>query len=82
MSKDYNICILGGGWSNEREISLKSSEDVYKALSENKHSVFLYDMKSPSASNSRGFARGSIFKEDGTMIASVAQEGLMRKLKK
>ena len=42
----------------------------------------LYDMESPSASNSRGFARGSIFKEDGTMIASVAQEGLMRKLKK
>ena len=40
----------------------------------------LYDMKSPSASNSRGFARGSIFIEDGTMVASVAQEGLMRKL--
>ena len=42
----------------------------------------LYDMKSPSASNSRGFARGSIFIEDGTMVASVAQEGLMRKLVK
>jgi len=42
----------------------------------------LYDMKSPSASNARGFARGSIFNEDGTMIASVAQEGLMRKLVK
>ncbi len=42
----------------------------------------LYDMKSPSASNSRGFARGSIFIEDGTMVASVAHEGLMRKLVK
>ena len=42
----------------------------------------LYDMKSPSASNARGFARGSIFTENGTMIASVAQEGLMRKLVK
>jgi acyl-CoA thioesterase-2 len=42
----------------------------------------LYDMESPSASNSRGFARGSIFKKDGTMVASVAQEGLMRKLVK
>ena len=42
----------------------------------------LYDKKSPSASNSRGFARGSIFIEDGTMVASVAQEGLMRKLVK
>jgi acyl-CoA thioesterase-2 len=42
----------------------------------------LYDMKSPSASNARGFARGSIFNENGIMIASVAQEGLMRKLVK
>ncbi|MFL2622864.1 MAG: acyl-CoA thioesterase [Candidatus Marisimplicoccus sp.] len=42
----------------------------------------LYDMESPSASNSRGFAKGSIFKKDGTMVASVAQEGLMRKLVK
>ena len=39
-------------------------------------------MKSPSASNARGFARGSMFTENGTMIASVAQEGLMRKLVK
>ena len=42
----------------------------------------LYDMKSPSASNARGFARGSMFNENGIMIASVAQEGLMRKLVK
>ena len=39
MNKDYNICVLGGGWSNEREISLKSSKDVYKTLLENKHNV-------------------------------------------
>ena len=39
-------------------------------------------MKSPSASNARGFARGSMFNENGIMIASVAQEGLMRKLVK
>lgn len=38
----------------------------------------LYAMDSPSASNSRGFSRGSIFNMDGTLIASVAQEGLMR----
>tara|TARA_B100000035_G_scaffold101085_1_gene85741 strand:+ start:49 stop:945 length:897 start_codon:yes stop_codon:yes gene_type:complete len=42
------ICILGGGWSNEREISLKSSHDVYEALIEQKHDVVLYDMKSDS----------------------------------
>jgi acyl-CoA thioesterase-2 len=35
-------------------------------------------MDSPSASNSLGFARGSIFNKKGELIASVAQEGLIR----
>jgi acyl-CoA thioesterase-2 len=38
----------------------------------------LYAMDSPSASNSRGFARGSIFNKNGDLVASVAQEGLIR----
>ncbi|MDG1263000.1 MAG: acyl-CoA thioesterase II [Flavobacteriaceae bacterium] len=38
----------------------------------------LYAMDSPSASNSLGFARGSIFNKKGELIASVAQEGLIR----
>jgi len=39
----------------------------------------LYVSDSPSTSNSRGFARGSLFDRDGRLIASVAQEGLLRK---
>ena len=38
----------------------------------------LYAQDSPSASGGRGFIRGSIFASDGTLVASVAQEGLMR----
>lgn len=38
----------------------------------------LYTMDSPSASNARGFSRGSIFDRKGSLVASVAQEGLMR----
>lgn len=38
----------------------------------------LYAIESPSASNSRGFSRGSIFDQNGTLVASVCQEGLMR----
>jgi len=38
----------------------------------------LYAMDSPSASGSRGFARGSIFTRDGRLVASTAQEGLLR----
>ena len=41
----------------------------------------LYSMQSPSASNSRGFANGSIFNEKGEMVASVSQEGLIRTYK-
>jgi acyl-CoA thioesterase II len=38
----------------------------------------LYVMESPSASGARGFATGRIYTRDGTLVASVAQEGLMR----
>ncbi|MBL8981830.1 MAG: thioesterase family protein, partial [Gemmatimonadetes bacterium] len=38
----------------------------------------LYAMDSPVASGARGFARGSIYTRDGVLVASVAQEGLMR----
>ncbi|ADP69425.1 acyl-CoA thioesterase II [Rhodomicrobium vannielii ATCC 17100] len=38
----------------------------------------LYAMDSPSAQAARGFCRGSIFSRDGTLVASVAQEGMIR----
>jgi acyl-CoA thioesterase-2 len=39
----------------------------------------LYVQDSPSASGARGFNRGSIYSEDGVLVASAAQEGLIRK---
>lgn len=38
----------------------------------------LYAMDSPVAAGARGFARGRIYTRDGVLVASVAQEGLMR----
>jgi acyl-CoA thioesterase-2 len=38
----------------------------------------LYAQDSPSLSGARGFSRGLIFARDGTLVASVAQEGLVR----
>jgi len=38
----------------------------------------LYDCDSPSASGSRGLARGSIFNQAGELVASAAQEGMIR----
>jgi acyl-CoA thioesterase-2 len=39
----------------------------------------LYVQDSPSASGARGFNRGAIYRNDGTLVASTAQEGLIRK---
>lgn len=38
----------------------------------------LYSIDSPSASGARGFARGMFFTRDGRLVASTAQEGLIR----
>jgi acyl-CoA thioesterase-2 len=38
----------------------------------------LYAMESPSASRARGLAVGRIFTQDGRLVATVAQEGLVR----
>jgi len=38
----------------------------------------LYDQVSPSASGARGLAFGRLFSQDGRLVASVAQEGLIR----
>lgn len=40
----------------------------------------LYAVESPSASGARGFARADIFSRDGRLVASTAQEGLVRSL--
>ncbi|MEM7282735.1 MAG: acyl-CoA thioesterase II [Pseudomonadota bacterium] len=38
----------------------------------------LYVCDSPSASGARGFCRGSVFNDEGVLVASTAQEGLIR----
>ena len=38
----------------------------------------LYDQESPAAAGARGLARGQVFTEDGVLVVSVVQEGLVR----
>ncbi len=38
----------------------------------------LYAQDSPSATGARGFCRGSVYTRDGQLVASVAQEGMIR----
>lgn len=42
----------------------------------------LYEMDSPFAGGARSFNRGKIFSHDGRLVASVAQEGLMRPIRR
>ena len=37
------IALLAGGWSGEREVSLKSGKAIYNALDKRKYDVFIYD---------------------------------------
>ena len=40
----------------------------------------LYDQTSPSASGARGLSTARVFTADGTLVATVAQEGLIRRI--
>lgn len=42
----------------------------------------LYDQTSPSASGARGLSTARVFSQDGTLVATVAQEGLIRRVTK
>jgi acyl-CoA thioesterase-2 len=42
----------------------------------------LYDTDGPSAGGGRGLSRGQLFTREGRLVASVAQEGLMRRRKR
>ncbi|WP_234028734.1 acyl-CoA thioesterase [Pseudoblastomonas halimionae] len=42
----------------------------------------LYATDSPWSGGGRGFNRGSVFNQDGELVASVAQEGVIRKMRK
>lgn len=40
----------------------------------------LYSMESPNMAHGRGFSRGQFFTRDGVLVASVAQEGMIRRI--
>lgn len=42
----------------------------------------LYAIESPNAGGARGLVRGEIYNQQGELVASVVQEGLMRQIKK
>lgn len=83
-ASDYNLLSTAmlphGDHANFFNTQLASLDHaMYFHRNVNMNEWLLYAIESPSASNARGFCRGQIFSQDGTLIASVTQEGLMRK---
>lgn len=80
---DYNILAAAmnrhaskAHWGNTQTASLDHSMWYFRDFDFD--DWLLYSIESPNTSNARGFAKGNIFSRDGELIASVAQEGLMR----
>ncbi|AJR02573.1 acyl-CoA thioesterase [Siansivirga zeaxanthinifaciens] len=80
---DYNILVSAlnphaskANWGNTQTASLDHSMWFFRDFDFN--DWLLFSIESPNATGARGFARGNIFTRDGKLIASVAQEGLMR----
>ena len=80
---DYNILSVAihphaskAHWGNLQTASLDHSMWYFRDFDFD--DWMLYSLVSPSTSNARGFARGNIFTRKGELVASVAQEGLMR----
>lgn len=84
---DYNILTVAlnvhgskAHWGNTITASLDHSMWYFRDF--DFEDWMLYSLETPSTSNARGFARGNIFSRKGKLIASVAQEGLMRQMVK
>ncbi|MFV0571261.1 MAG: acyl-CoA thioesterase [Xanthomarina gelatinilytica] len=80
---DYNILSVAiqphaskAHWGNLQTASLDHSMWYFRDF--DLDDWLLFSLESPSTSNARGFAKGHIFTRNGKLVASVAQEGLMR----
>lgn len=84
---DYNILAAAmnrhaskAHWGNTQTASLDHAMWYFRDFDFD--DWMLYAIESPNTSNARGFAKGNIFTRDGKLVASVAQEGLIRPIKK
>jgi acyl-CoA thioesterase-2 len=68
----------GMGWQTPGLQTASIDHAIWFHRPSNFNDWHLYVQKSPSASGSRGFNLGEIYSRDGRLVASTAQEGLMR----
>jgi acyl-CoA thioesterase II len=70
---------LGGGWGG-RYVGASLDHAVWFHAPVRADEWFLYETDSPAASSGRALAFGQVWAADGTHVATVAQEGLIRDL--
>jgi len=70
----------GRGWPERNVMTASLDHAVWFHRTSRADEWLLYAQDSPAASGARGFARGTIFSREGRLVASVAQEGLMRRV--
>ncbi len=68
----------GISWLNERLQTASLDHAMWFHRPFRADEWLLYAQDSPSSSSARGFNRGSFFTQEGELVASVAQEGLVR----
>jgi len=68
----------GLAWSDSRLRAASLDHAMWFHRAGRADDWLLYTQSSPSASNGRGLAAGRMFSSDGLLLASVAQEGMLR----
>ena len=69
---------LGLGWARENIQAASLDHAIWFHDRFRVDEWLLYEMDSPILSGARSFGRGKVFTRDGRLVASVAQEGLLR----
>ncbi len=75
---DVSLLPHGMGWFDDRVQMASLDHAMWFHRPFRADQWLLYVQDSPSAHGARGFNRGLIYAEDGTLVASVAQEGMIR----
>lgn len=69
---------LGESWLTGRMMTASLDHALWFHRPVNFDEWHLYQMDSPFIGGARAFCRGALYAQDGTLVASVAQEGLVR----
>ncbi len=75
---DTTLLPHGIGWAEENIMMASLDHAMWFHRPFRADEWLLYSQDTPTASDGRGLARGSIFTDDGSLAVSVVQEGLIR----